>query len=351
MAREFVTSDDPQRLAEIGQRVADLKKQRSEYENELEQARKDRQSAFEALPRSDASASREGSQQRGDKLLPIRHERDFFLADLADYAFKDDQVTMEAPVFSLATKPDLTSWKWVSKDGRRRMEVTPSALGRATIHDKDVLIYVTSQMTEALNRNRHDTGNRVVRFTAHDYLIATNKHTSGGDYEAFQTALRRLSGTRIYTNIETGDTRIKRDFGLIDSWEIVERSPVDDRMIAVEITLSEWLYNAIQAHEVLTLHPNYFRLRKPTERRLYEIARKHCGHQAQWTITLPLLYEKSGARNIYDFYEVVKDVAESNHLPDYRLEIDPPPSKEGGKTRLASVKVTFHARRKVGTLG
>ncbi len=38
---------------------------------------------------------------------------------------------------------------------------------------------------------------------------------------------------------------------------------------------------AIKAHEVLTLPPDYFRLRKPTERRIYEIARKHCGKQAE----------------------------------------------------------------------
>ncbi|MEJ7805714.1 MAG: replication initiator protein A [Telluria sp.] len=255
-----------------------------------------------------------------------------------DYAFKDDTASMEAPIFSLATKPDLTQWKWESKDGKRRMEVTPSVLGRATIHDKDVLIYITSQMTEALNRERSDTSSRKVRFTVHDYLMTTNRHTSGREYETFQVALRRLSGTRIYTNIETGDVRIKHDFGIIDSWEIVEKSAVDDRMIAVEIELSEWLYNAIQAKEVLTLHPDYFRLRKPTERRIYELARKHCGHQAEWTIGLSLLHEKSGSRaSLYEFHETVKAMAESDHMPDYRIHV----SKEA---RVADVKVKFYTR-------
>ena len=50
-------------------------------------------------------------------------------------------------------------------------------------------------------------------------------------------------------------------------------------MIAIEVTLSKWLYNALQAHEVLTVHRDYFRLQKPLERRLYKLARKHCGHQ------------------------------------------------------------------------
>ncbi len=32
-------------------------------------------------------------------------------------------------------------------------------------------------------------------------------------------------------------------------------------MIAVEVTLSKWLYNALQAHEVLTIHHDYFHYR------------------------------------------------------------------------------------------
>jgi len=54
----------------------------------------------------------------------------------------------------LATKPDKTIWHWESKDGNRAITVTPSVLGRATQFDKDLLIYVVSQMTEALNRER-----------------------------------------------------------------------------------------------------------------------------------------------------------------------------------------------------
>ncbi|MBA4143306.1 MAG: replication initiator protein A [Nitrosospira sp.] len=47
------------------------------------------------------------------------------------------------------------------------------------------------------------------------------------------------------------------------------------------------LYNVVQAHEVLKINPSHFRLRKPIERRLYELARKHCGNQAHFE-RLPL---------------------------------------------------------------
>ena len=60
-------------------------------------------------------------------------------------------------------------------------------------------------------------------------------------------------------------------------------------MEAVEVTLSEWLYNAVLGKEVLTISRDYFRLRKPIERRLYELARKHCGNQEKWTVGLKIL--------------------------------------------------------------
>src|SRR3546814_10297510 len=48
-------------------------------------------------------------------------------------------------------------------------------------------------------------------------------------------------------------------------------------MQEVEVRLSDWVFNAIRSNEVLTLNRQYFRIRKPLARRLYEIARKHCG--------------------------------------------------------------------------
>ncbi len=93
-----------------------------------------------------------------------------------------------------------------------------------------------------------------------------------------------MRGTTLKTNIKTGGQKTREIFGIIERAKIVEKSPDDERMVAVEVTLSEWLFNAIQAHEVLTIHRDYFRLRKPLERRLYELARKHCGHQTMWSI-------------------------------------------------------------------
>lgn len=293
--------------------------------------------AQEPVRASAAPASAGRSDKSG--LIRARHpNRDFFLADLFDYALKDDGASMEAPIFTLSTKPDLSVWRWVSKDESRSVNVTPSVLGRATQHDKDVLIYVVSQLTEALNRGREDAKNRVVRFTVYDFLVTTNRGVGGDDYKRLQEGFERLAGTRIKTDIKTGGQRVKENFGIIDKYKIVERSPDDERMIAVEITLSEWLYNAVQAHEVLTIHPDYFRLRKPIARRLYELARKHCGHQTQWQISLMLLHEKSGSRgSIYEFHEAIKGISAEDCLPEYRVSL----SQSG---RVSEVKVTFYTR-------
>jgi len=309
-------------------------KAKSEETRTRKFAKDGQEGAAEAAPSTDGQVSdvvpsekalpRRPSARKGALgLMPVHHpNRDFFLCDLFDYALKDDGVSMEAPIFSLATRPDTTIWHWESKDGLRAITVTPSVKGRATQFDKDLLIYVVSQMTEALNRDRPDAQGRVVRFRVYDYLVSTNKPTGGREYQRLQDALERLTGTRIKTNIKTGGQRVKELFGLIESATIVEKAPDDESMIAVEVTLSKWLFNAVQAHEVLTINHNYFRLRKPIERRLYELARKHCGDQARFVIAIELLQEKSGSQSsLKEFRRSLRELIEADTLPDYKMEI------------------------------
>lgn len=274
------------------------------------------------VPEKQSRRQRPAARQHG--LMPVHHpNRDFFLCDLFDYALKDDGHSMEAPIFTLSTKPDTSVWHWESKDQSRSVTVTPSVKGRATQFDKDLLIYVISQMTEALNRGRPDAYSKTVRFRVYDYLVSTNKPTGGKEYQRLEAALERLRGTSIKTNIKTGGQRVKEGFGIIDSWTIIERSPDDETMIAVEVTLSKWLFNAVQAHEVLTINPDYFRLRKPIERRLYELARKHVGEQTSFAIGLRLLQEKCGSTSaLYEFRRALREIMKADTLPDYRVSLD-----------------------------
>ena len=135
---------------------------------------------------------------------------------------------------------------------------------------------------------------RHLHLRAHDLLLATNRETSGDAYRRLREAFERLAGTRITTNLVAGAHEITRGFGLIEDWEIVRKTR-GGRMIQVRVTLSEWLYRAIMAKSVLTLNRDYFGLRRPLERRLYELARKHCGRQPAWQISLEVLQKKAGS--------------------------------------------------------
>jgi len=202
------------------------------------------------------------------------------------------------------------------------VEISPGSDGCATVHDKDVWIYCISQLVEAMNRGREDIG-RTVRFTAYDFLVSTNRPTSGVGYQRMEAALRRLDGTRIRTNIESGGIRDKTSFGLIEAWHIIEGIG-DDRTRPIEVTLPDWLWRSISAWRVLSVDRKYFKLRKPLERRLYELARKHCGPQARWRAKLGTLYEKSGSTApLRNFRIAVKALAECNGLPGYLMAFDP----------------------------
>ncbi len=239
------------------------------------------------------------------------------MADLLDISPKDDTASMEHPLFALQAGDKRV--RTYERNGYT-VSVQPGSFGCATIHDKDLWIYCISQLVEAMNRGREIT--RTVRFTMYDFLTVTNRDTSGRAYERAAQMLERLNGTRIVTNIETAGKRERGFFGLIDSARVIERDG-NDRMVAVEVTLPDWLFRSVEAKQVLTLSRDYFRLRKALDRRIYELARKHCGQQSSWRVSLAVLHEKSGStRPLRNFRGDIKALAESGDLPDYLMAFD-----------------------------
>jgi len=256
-------------------------------------------------------------------LLPDRHpQRDLFVCDIVDAVPKGDISSMEHPVFSLSTKPDMRPRRY-ERDGNW-IEISPSRYGLATVHDRDVLIYCISQCMGALNKGQKVS--RSMRFKAYDLLVATNRQTSGRGYELLRDALRRLQGTQIETNLQQGSREYFKVFGLIESAEVV-RETRDGRMLDVEVTLSDWVFDAIENNHVLTLNKEYFFLRKPLERRLYELARKHCGAQPKWKCGIELLRDKCGSSSTRKEFrrllgKIIEDDAVHDHLPDYVMSIE-----------------------------
>lgn len=252
-------------------------------------------------------------------LLPYKHQQhDLFVCDVADAILKDDMASMEHPFFSLSKKPETNVRRY--ENNGRWLEVVPSVKGLATIYDKDILIYCISQLIAKMNNG--EAPSPYVKIVAKDLLIFINRSIGGKDYEALVEALERLDGTRIRTNIKTGNEEEFEGFGLIESFKL-RRSEKTGRILEIAVKLSDWVFRSIEAKEVLTLHKDYFRLRKPIERRVYEIARKHCGKQDNWKISLETLKLKCGSRApVKGFRHDIKEMARGDHLPDYSVSFN-----------------------------
>jgi plasmid replication initiation protein len=265
-------------------------------------------------------AESQGREPTGKSaLLPQRHpNHDLFICDVLDAIPKDDMASMEHPIFSLATKADTRLLRYENKNVV--VEIAPSVRGLATIHDKDILIYCISQLMA--KKNAGEPLAQTLHLNAHELLVWTNRETSGDGYRRLKDAFERLGGTRITTNIKANGEEITEGFGLIESWRVV-RETKSGRMSELKVRLSDWVYRIIQGSEVLTLSRDYFRLRKPVDRRVYELARKHCGEQDEWKISLELLHKKTGASShSREFKSMIRELVQNDHLPDYQVSLE-----------------------------
>jgi plasmid replication initiation protein len=243
----------------------------------------------------------------------LRRDHDMYVIDLLNSPFKSDMATMEAPIFSLSKK-DTKVWEWGSVDGKKRVTVVPTQLyGRATIFDKDIILFALGCMVANLNSGKPIS--KTIRFTGYSYFIATGKCPSGANYIKLDQALSRLATTNLQTNIITGSEEIKSTFHILDSGSIYK---VDGVTKGIEIVLSDWIFNSVFSLDVLTIDPGYFNLSGALERRLYEIAKKHCGNQGVWSIGLSNLKLKAGSRTSdREFKRMFNEVRSKNRLPEY----------------------------------
>ena len=255
-------------------------------------------------------------------LLPERHPiRDFFIElETVDVTPRSDMASMGHPIFSLSTQPEMRVLRY--EHDKTIVEIHPSSKGLATIFDKDILIYCISKLMDRQNRGA-EIG-QVVRITTHDLLVATNRKTGGITYERLEHALDRLAGTRIKTNIVTGDEVTRQNFGIIEWYEYNRKgSGFAERLKYLDIKLSDWLYRTVRSAEVLPISRDYFRLRRPIDRRLYEISRKHCGKQSSWRVRTDLLQKKCGSKQESKHFAAhLRELARSDHLPDYRIALE-----------------------------
>lgn len=255
-------------------------------------------------------------------LLKEKHpHRDFFAPDIFETlgaSFKDDIASMGYPIFTLSKKKDMRNLEY--KNGYITITIKPNTDGLPTIFDKDVLLYCMSLMMTEINAGR--TPQKTLRISCRDLLITTNRRTDGDDYDRLKKSLDRLTGVVIKTNIKTNRYEQTSAFGILESYNVIESSKIKNRMIRLEITVSDWLYNSVIGKEVLTINRDYFRLGKPIERRIYEIVRKYCGKSKQWEIALEKLISKVGSSDTLRRFRLrLKEIALHDHLPDYSIAV------------------------------
>jgi plasmid replication initiation protein len=256
----------------------------------------------------------------GSEVVLAGEQIDLFVESLVSAPLRDDRATMEFPFFALQKRPLLTPILY--QDGNVSIRISPGERGIASIWDKDVLIYLSSLINAKIERG--EAVSRTVRIAAYDMLRVTRRHTGKNGYQEIYDALFRLRSTTITTDIQSGGERETRGFGWIDSFRILTKENKAGRgvMQGLEITLNDWTFRAlVKDRRVLSINPAYFDLTGGLERRLYEIARKHVGRQAEWKVSLLLLAKKCGTmqRNLRRFKFDLKELAELDRLPDYQM--------------------------------
>jgi len=308
-----------------------------------------------------------------------------FVNDVDAWRPKSDRAALEHPFYSLSKKKDIKTRRYTSPDGKVTIEVTPSSKGAATIYDKDIVIYAISVVRNAMRKWRKDprdragkgdlqwediveepvaTGfegvgvlaktviptedsveekpetvkSRPINLVASNLLKSIKRGTGGKDYKDLEDALDRLQDTRIKTNHPVGNGLVVQDsFRIIEKVRII-KDEATGRMLSIQLILSDWLWTAAveRDNDLLEIDPEYFSITSATERRLYEICRKHCGHQPSWNIFMENLYTKSGSSASYkEFRRMVREIVEKNTMPRYSLSFDAKADKFWVRNRIA----------------
>lgn len=254
-----------------------------------------------------------------ENLKPMKHlQGDLFVCDITDVILKDDLASMEHPFYSLSKKPDREPRRY--EHNGQWIEFRPSIKGMPTIYDKDLIIYAISQLIAGMREGRKISKN--VKIDPYAFLVFSQRGVGGRDYDALCDSLDRIDGTRFRTNILFKGTRTDEWMGIIDGAKM-ETDEASGKIRSLELKLSDMVIETVQSMNVLTLHPDYFRLSRPIERRVYEIARKAVGQGESWSFLMPTLHLKSGSKgSLREFRRQMKPIIEKDFLPDYMVIYD-----------------------------
>jgi plasmid replication initiation protein len=271
---------------------------------------------------------------------PNDAQLDLFSAVFTDIATRDTQDTMEVPFLSLSKKPRLTPILYKSETAE--ITVTGGApYGIATIWDWDLVMWLLSQVREALDRG--EDASRKIRFHPHAFLKAARRGLGGVQYQRLDEAIKRLKNTTVVTSI-----RAKKGKTVMFSWLEYGELERDEkgRIQYATVVIPEWLFDAVSDNRfVLSMHRDYFLLTGGIERWLYRFVRKQAGsNRSGWGWYFRTLYERSGSTQRFsDFAIALRSIAEKKRLLEYELTIQ----EKSGKEFLHAKRMTGEGKPKV----
>jgi plasmid replication initiation protein len=109
-----------------------------------------------------------GSKKKGSEPYV---QSELFQADRVEWPVKDDLASMEFPIFSLKKAHDTAIREYENPSTKKRIRITPSVVGAATVFDKDLLLFIGSQLIEA--RKEGQPISRKVKVDIYRFLTGT----------------------------------------------------------------------------------------------------------------------------------------------------------------------------------
>ena len=218
----------------------------------------------------------------------IDKQSDLFIPDLAAVILKSDGASADYPLFTV----DRTTTKAKRTFGNDNWSVTiyPTEVGLPTIYDKDVLLVLIGKMMELRNTRRNSPEPLEPYITVSGYELAKQLQRSqgGSSYEKIVVSLDRLQHTSFHSKTVNNGTPIEGGvFHLIDNYDYVEKLNRDGKVAKGQtqfrIKLSDFIMDAINndTPQIITYPRQYLRLKKPFDKRLYEIANKAVGQNSK----------------------------------------------------------------------
>lgn len=239
----------------------------------------------------------------------------FYVADGYDY--------VEIPLYVLREKIDRPSadiFFWESRDKKQSLEIrsNSNSYGRATIFDKDLLIYILSHFVNAARSGRPESDSRTFYVDVHNYLMCTQKVAGPGAYARFIATLNRSLNTRIVREEKSRVGIVREEDGIIDSWRVKDSSSAG-LPITVEIVLSEWVFQTFKKRSFFRIPHAYFQCSAAITRRIHELAGARFSVQTSWFVPVrQLLIMADPTRKLY----FPSSFFTSQTLPGFSVNVD-----------------------------